>query len=135
MIAYWEYLETFCYLPYTVFFLLNFRNINDSEIATNAMSLISFIHEVSMVYLLSLYFFLFHFLQQMVNFNHSSNQGILLPVLLIVMKYSLSAWKHFFKIIINNWIKPILLTNPKTIGHKFYNIDACSPLLSIQHWL
>lgn len=41
----------------------------------------------------------------------------------------------FFKIIINNWIKPILLTNPKRIGHKFYNIDACSPLLSIQHWL
>lgn len=96
---------------------------------------LSHVYMRSLWYICCLSIFYISFLQQMVNFNHSSNQGILLPVLLIVMKYSLSAWKHFLKIIINNWIKPILLTNPKRIGHKFYNIDACSPLLSIQHWL
>lgn len=52
---------------------------------------LSHVYMRSLWYICCLSIFLFHFLQQMVNFNHSSNQGILLPVLLIVMKYSLSA--------------------------------------------
>lgn len=52
---------------------------------------LSHLYMRSLWYICCLSIFQFFFLLQMVNFNHPSHQGILLPVLLIGMKYSLSA--------------------------------------------